>query len=395
MRNGRIHFMQVLREAGVGERVRLTSPKVSGRGGSVNTMVHSKVMIVDDRLLHIGSANLNNRSMGTDTECDIAIAAKTERERAAIRAVRDRLIGDHCGVAGKEVAAALAAGASLTALPERLGANGHALVAIDDGEPDTAEWAAYLHKLADPEQPIGAEQFAADFLGGAPSRRSLMNILKIAAAGVVVLALVLAWELSPLSELARPERVSAALQDFAQGPWGPLVVVVAFTAGSLLLFPVTILIAATAAAFGPWLGFAYAALGTMSAALLTYAIGRLIGREALSDVLGPRLNRVREKIRRRGVIAVALIRLVPLAPFTIVNLAAGASDIRLVDFLLGTALGMLPGIVALAALGQQIGYMMAHPSVAAFVWLTLAVAGWIALSLGLQAFVSRFESKRA
>jgi phospholipase D1/2 len=207
--------------------------------------------------------------------------------------------------------------------------------------------------------------------------------------------LVLAWELSPLSELARPERVSAALQDFAQGPWGPLVVVVAFTAGSLLLFPVTILIAATAAAFGPWLGFAYAALGTMSAALLTYAIGRLIGREALSDVLGPRLNRVREKIRRRGVIAVALIRLVPLAPFTIVNLAAGASDIRLVDFLLGTALGMLPGIVALAALGQQIGYMMAHPSVAAFVWLTLAVAGWIALSLGLQAFVSRFESKRA
>jgi uncharacterized membrane protein YdjX (TVP38/TMEM64 family) len=333
--------------------------------------------------------------MGTDTECDIAIAAKTERERAAIRAVRDRLIGDHCGVAGKEVAAALAAGASLTALPERLGANGHALVAIDDGEPDTAEWAAYLHKLADPEQPIGAEQFAADFLGGAPSRRSLMNILKIAAAGVVVLALVLAWELSPLSELARPERVSAALQDFAQGPWGPLVVVVAFTAGSLLLFPVTILIAATAAAFGPWLGFAYAALGTMSAALLTYAIGRLIGREALSDVLGPRLNRVREKIRRRGVIAVALIRLVPLAPFTIVNLAAGASDIRLIDFLLGTALGMLPGIVALAALGQQIGYMMAHPSVAAFVWLTLAVAGWIALSLGLQAFVSRFESKRA
>ena len=150
MRNGRIHFMQVLREAGVGERVRLTSPAVSGHGKRVNTMVHSKVMIVDDRLLHIGSANLNNRSMGTDTECDIAIEAKTERERAAIRAVRDRLIGDHCGVAGKEVAAALAAGASLTALPERLGANGHALVAIDDGQPDTAEWAAYLHKSGRP-----------------------------------------------------------------------------------------------------------------------------------------------------------------------------------------------------------------------------------------------------
>ena len=186
----------------------------------------------------------------------------------------------------------------------------------------------------------------------------------------MVLALVLAWEFSPLSELARPERVSAALQDFAQGPWAPLVVVAPLSPAALL-FPVTILIAATAAAFGPWLGFAYAALGTMSEALLTYGIGRLIGREALRDVLGPRLNRVREKSPPRRRSRSRLIRLVPLAPFTIVNLAAGASDIRLIDFLLGTALGMLPGIVAMSALGQQIGYMMpirASPPLSGWRW---------------------------
>ena len=44
-------------------------------------MIHSKVMVVDDFLLRIGSANLNNRSMGTDTECDLAFAATGDEER--------------------------------------------------------------------------------------------------------------------------------------------------------------------------------------------------------------------------------------------------------------------------------------------------------------------------
>ena len=62
-------------------------------------MVHSKVMIVDDRLLRIGSANLNNRSMGTDTECDLAIEAQSaDRARGDRRRCATRLLADHCGV---------------------------------------------------------------------------------------------------------------------------------------------------------------------------------------------------------------------------------------------------------------------------------------------------------
>ena len=76
----------MLQEAGVGDRVRLLYPEVDRRRAQrPHTMVHSKVMIVDDRLLRIGSANLNNRSMGTDTECDLAIEARNEAERARHR----------------------------------------------------------------------------------------------------------------------------------------------------------------------------------------------------------------------------------------------------------------------------------------------------------------------
>ena len=77
MRNGRIRFMHTLAEAGVGRSGAPASTRTSKEGEtSTDTMMHSKVMIIDDRFLRVGSANLNNRSMGTDTECDLAIEAR-------------------------------------------------------------------------------------------------------------------------------------------------------------------------------------------------------------------------------------------------------------------------------------------------------------------------------
>ena len=101
-----------------------------------------------------------------------------------------------------------------------------------------------------------------------------------------------------------------------------------FVVAGLLVFPVTVLIAATAATFGPWLGFAYATAGALASAVVAYGVGALAGRQTLEDVMGPRLNRVRRTIARRGVLAIAAIRMVPIAPFTLVNLVAGASKIH-------------------------------------------------------------------
>ena len=56
-------------------------------------IVHSKVSVIDDRLMRVGSTNLNNRSLGFDTECDIAASAEDAADRTAVRVLRDRLIG--------------------------------------------------------------------------------------------------------------------------------------------------------------------------------------------------------------------------------------------------------------------------------------------------------------
>jgi phosphatidylserine/phosphatidylglycerophosphate/cardiolipin synthase-like enzyme len=63
--------------------------------GGRTIIIHSKVSVIDDRLVRAGSANLNNRSAGFDTECDLAIEADSPAARAAVTAFRDRLLAHY------------------------------------------------------------------------------------------------------------------------------------------------------------------------------------------------------------------------------------------------------------------------------------------------------------
>jgi phospholipase D1/2 len=391
MRYGRIQFARTLQEAGVADRVCIVSPMVASGERCAPTMVHSKVMIVDDRLLRIGSANLNNRSMGTDTECDLVIEARTAAERKTIASIRNRLLADHCGVAVADVEAALVQMPSLIAVAERLSGRGHRLEPTHDAANGFDTFSPYLMGVADPERPIGAEEFVAKVLGGYVRPRHASTVVKLFAAALCLLLLASVWQFTPLAAWADPDTVRSALGSLANSDWGPIAVVAAFVVGGMVLFPVTILIAATAAAFGPLLGFVLAAVGALLSAIVTYLIGASLGKDSLREVLGPRLNRIREQIRRKGVLAVASIRLVPVAPFTVVNLAAGASDIRFLDFVVGTVIGMLPGLIVLALLGHQVSELLMNPSALQLAALAGAVLIWIAVSIGLQVLVSRIE----
>ena len=393
MRNGRIRFLRTLQEAGVAERVRLVCPEVRDGEHVTYTMVHSKVMIVDDRLLRIGSANLNNRSMGTDSECDLALEARNGAERAAIRKMRARLLADHCGVAAEEAAQALASGSLLRAA-DTLGGRGHRLVPIDDGEPDQGELAEYIEGIADPERPIQSREVMAALFGDRfPRRRPLFGWLKLAAIPLVLIALAIAWQFPPLADIASLDQMGPMLQALALEPWAPLLVLGVYIVGGLIAFPVMILIAATAAAFGPLQGLAYAAAGSLASALVTYAIGVAVGRDTLRAVIGPRLQRVQRRIVSGGVLAIAAIRLIPIAPFTVVNLVAGASEIRVGAFIAGTILGMLPGWIVMSALGHQLMRIMSGPSAGDIVLLAGVVLIWIALAGGAQVAFSKFGKR--
>jgi phospholipase D1/2 len=382
---GRIRFMMLLRQEGVADRVRLLYPQVGdARGQQADVMVHAKVMIVDDRLLRVGSANLCNRSMGTDTECDLVVEGRDEATRADIRRIRDRMLAEHIGVPAARVTAAMAEGSIFAAL-DRLRARGRRLLPIADGELSEGEGMPQVEAVADPRRPIGPGTVLADFgeEEGAQGGMALWLRITLVVAPIAILGA--AWRYTPLSDLMNPQAFSASMQ--AGGAWGPLLALGLFMVLGLIAFPVNVLIVATAAAFGIWPGLLYAAVGALVSAFATYLIGRRMGPGLLRKIIGPRINKVSRSIAKNGILAVTLVRLMPVAPFTLVNLVAGAIRIPLLDYMVGTALGLAPGLVLMTALGDRLLRIMTDPSLNDVIGFVVVLIAWGGLSFGLQSLI--------
>jgi phosphatidylserine/phosphatidylglycerophosphate/cardiolipin synthase-like enzyme len=101
-------------------RLRIWYPQISSDGVPQQILMHSKLIIVDDLFIRVGSSNLNNRSVGLDTECDLAIEASGDDDRRAIARIRDQLLAEHVGSDADTVAAMIAETGSVIAAVERL-----------------------------------------------------------------------------------------------------------------------------------------------------------------------------------------------------------------------------------------------------------------------------------
>lgn len=184
---------------------------------------------------------------------------------------------------------------------------------------------------------------AVDLSSGRSSSRPWLLPL----AAVLLLAAVVAavWVFTPLRDHLTVEDFVQAADALEEMPFAPLIVLAVYVIGTFVLVPLTVIVAATGAIFGAWPGLAYAFGGSMLAAYLSYLAGSLLGGNNLRRLAGARVDALSQKVARKGVRAVLAVRLVPVAPFVAVNLVAGASAIRLRDYMLGTMLGMLPGIL--------------------------------------------------
>jgi uncharacterized membrane protein YdjX (TVP38/TMEM64 family) len=135
----------------------------------------------------------------------------------------------------------------------------------------------------------------------------------------------------------------------------------AYTPASVLMFPRPLITLFAVVAFGAVGGFFYAFIGIVLAALITYAVGHGMGRSTVRRIAGKRLNRLSSVMRERGLLAMTAVRLVPLAPFAVVNAVAGAIHVRLWHFTLGTAIGILPGTLVATVFGDQLADGLRDP----------------------------------
>jgi phospholipase D1/2 len=157
-----------------------------------------------------------------------------------------------------------------------------------------------------------------------------------------------------------------------------------FVGAGLVAFPLLVLVAVAAMVFGPLLGPLYTLVGATLSAALTFAIGRRIGRETVRKLAGQRVNDLSRRLAKRGLVTIAFVRMLPIAPFSIVNVVAGASHIRWSDFLLGTVIGLLPGIVTMSFFIDRAIAAIRDPDAGSLVLLAVAVALIVALVTALR-----------
>lgn len=371
-------------------RLRVLYPVVAGdEDAFVN--VHAKVLVVDDRLLVIGSANLSDRSMRLDTECSIAISAADATTRDAIRQFRDGLVAEHSGASLESVAREIER-TSLVAAIDDLASEGHRRLAPVQAAPVERDREVPLRPLADPTRPV--DEALADLAVPEHGLRSLAKrrLPRAVALIAALLGLAAAWAWTPLATWLEPDHLATVAAPLSHGWLGAIAAVVCIALTTLAMVPITALIVVATLLFGPWKGAAIGLCGSIVGAWIGYALGRAALGDAVADMLGERFDRVQRGLRDRGLLAVVAVRIVPVAPFTVVNIVAGSSGVGLRDFLIGTALGMLPGAIGLALAADRVAAAVQSPDLPTVVIAAAAVLVVVGALHHLRAWLARITS---
>jgi phosphatidylserine/phosphatidylglycerophosphate/cardiolipin synthase-like enzyme/uncharacterized membrane protein YdjX (TVP38/TMEM64 family) len=386
----RTRLIQRLKKADRHGRFHVYYPHIPGLAEGCCLDVHSKMMVVDDRQLRVGSANLCNRSMGMDTECDVLIESRGDpRIASVIRGFRNRLIAEHLGVQQNAFEETAKKAGSLHAAIAQLGCDRRTLRELDDMK----EWPEALVSIAavaDPDEPIALDFLSTDRVSASNEAKGRPAWGRLVLFAALVAAMAALWRFTPLAELASADKVIGWAKAFGATWWAPILVVVSYTPACFVMFPRPLITLASVIAFGPWLGFLYSLIGIVGAAVVTYFAGRRMRRDTVRRLAGPKVERMVDVLRKHGLLAMSLLRLVPIAPFFVVGLVAGAVRLKLWHLAVGTAIGMLPGTLAATIFGDQLENALAGGEV------NWWIVGACAALLGGGAFlVKRWFAKMA
>jgi uncharacterized membrane protein YdjX (TVP38/TMEM64 family) len=177
---------------------------------------------------------------------------------------------------------------------------------------------------------------------------------------VTLLVLALIWGGIARNDGWQPARLQELAGRFADRPWLPWAVFAGVVIGLQVAIPQLLLVPVGVIALGPWLGLVVVYLGTLVGAIIGYLAGRYFGRRAVRRLSGPRMKRLSRSLAKRGVVSMIVVNMLPIVSQTIINLAAGTTHIRFRDFILGTAIGILPPtivVVVATHLLLQLGRM--------------------------------------
>jgi len=335
-------------------------------------------MIVDDRIVRIGSSNASSRAMGLDTECDLVIEARQSHDNieTVIRQLRRRLLGEHLNCPVERVAEVESEQNGLIAAIEALRSDGRSLRELDCSVPAKVDEMVPDSGLIDPSEPVSPDYFVSEYVPEQRrpvGRRRLLAFLALIA---VLLALAAMWRWTPLQEWLSPQRLRELFMAFPTTEVRAAVAVGAMALASLLMVPIPLLAVMAGVVFEGWQAFAYVLTGAVASAALGFVGGRIFQKDAIERFSGTRVAQLSKRLSKRGTVAVAVFRVVPIAPFAIFNLVAGASHLGFRQFLLGSVLGMAPGLAAITLFSNTLWSALTAPS-----WANVTIAVLVGIVL--------------
>jgi phospholipase D1/2 len=310
--------------------------------------LHSKMFIIDDSVLKVGSSNISNRSMSLDTECDVVVSAEdNQRTISKIREIRHRLISEHLGITPQKYTEIENDKGSMISAIESLNSNTPTLAPLKPTINEKEVKKIAEMKIIDPEEPIGPKQLIAYFLGDTDKKSLRLNFNKLALIILGLLLVVLLWSISSVKGFINTETALLLLNRSLETSWMHALYAFVFIALSIAGMPATILVGLMGILFGPVEGSIMALITLLISAVISYSIGHYKGINFVAGITGRKVNQLGRRMTKRGVWTMIVIRILPLAPFAIINMMAGASRIRFRNFFIGTLIGSLPGIIIL------------------------------------------------
>ncbi|MCF8063530.1 MAG: VTT domain-containing protein [Deltaproteobacteria bacterium] len=181
---------------------------------------------------------------------------------------------------------------------------------------------------------------------------------------VVVMVMAVLWQLTPLQRFADPEFIDRLIETVRGGWWTPVAILATYVLASVIIFPNSVINVTVILAFGGLLGWPFAMGGSLTAATVFFFLGHKFGGDKVRRIESRRLEKLRRVLRHGGIKAVLAVRLMPIAPFPVINLAAGSLHIKYSDFLIGTGAALLPGTLTMAIFGEQLENVLKNPSAA-------------------------------
>ena len=274
-----------------------------------------------------------------------------------------RLLSEHLDCPIADVEKARAENATLIEAIESLRQPGErTLLELDTSVADEPNDISSEADLVDPAEPINPDYFLRRAVPDEQASRGRKRLMLFLGFIGLLLLCAAAWRWTPMADWLAIEHLARALEWFKQPSSRFLAVLLILVIASIMMVPLTLLVVTSAVLLGPWIGFGCSMAGSLISAWLGFQIGHKMGGRAVRGLSSSQIHRLSKGLSDRGILAIAVLRMLPIAPYTVVNLAAGASHLQVGKFMLGSLLGLIPGIAAVTVFSDSLFQAVMNPS---------------------------------